>query len=215
MTINDLEPTNEDVDYVLSHLPSSYLGPDGPPFNDFSRFKDLTAPIFLDICTHMLDGTAQLPQEFNYAFLICLPEGDGIRLADEAEYYEPSGTRHLSVVDAANRITANILLRPVERCVSDWISAALSGFLKGRLIQMLRNILDIDFIGQKISIKHRRGAIVLFDFRAAFPSMSHDLFWDTLLAIGLPLEYVDALKLFYKRNVHLIKVVGGSIFSQC
>ena len=74
---------------------------------------------------------------------------------------------------------------------------------------MLRNILEIDFEGQRISIKHKRGAIILFDFRAAFPSLCHDFMWDVLLGIGLPLQYIDALKLFYKSNRHFIKI-GGS-----
>jgi hypothetical protein len=74
---------------------------------------------------------------------------------------------------------------------------------------MLRNILEIDFEGQRISIKHKRAAIILFDFRAAFPSLCHDFMWDALLGIGLPLQYIDALKLFYKSNRHFIKI-GGS-----
>ena len=76
---------------------------------------------------------------------------------------------------------------------------------------MLRNVLDIDFAGQKISIKHKRGAIILFDFRAAFPNMSHDFMWDTLIAIGLPVEFVNALKCFCRNNRHFIKV-GGKYF---
>ena len=203
VSLEELRPTFDDVDYVLSHLPSSSPGPDGIPFCVFKRFKEILVPILHGICQKLLDGTAEVPEDFNYAFLICLPKDTA------AEVAEPSGTRPLSVVDASNRIIASILLRTLERKAASWISKAQRGFIKGR--HMLRNVLDIDFAGQQISIKHKRGAIILFDFRAAFPSMSHDFMWDTLNAIGLPLEFVEALKCFYRSNCHFIKV-GGRYF---
>jgi hypothetical protein len=203
VSLDELRPTFDDVQYVLTHLPSSSPGPDGIPFCMFKRFKEIVAPILYGICQKLLDGTAEVPEDFNYAFLICLPKDTASDVA------EPSGTRPLSVVDASNRIIASILLRTLERKAARWISQAQRGFIKGR--QMLRNVLDIDFAGQQISIKHKRGAIILFDFRAAFPSMSHDFMWDTLIAIGLPEEFVNALKCFYRSNRHFIKV-GGKYF---
>ena len=59
--------------------------------------------------------------------------------------------------------------------------------------------------------ERKRGAIILFDFRAAFPSLSHEYLWDALAAIGLPLDYINALQMFYRSNLHYIKV-GGSCF---
>ena len=76
---------------------------------------------------------------------------------------------------------------------------------------MLRNVLDIDFEAQVISLRTNRGAIVLFDFRSAFPSISHDYLWDALLAVGLPAKYVQTLQLFYKRNKHFLKI-GGKFY---
>lgn len=209
LNLDDLMPTLEDVEYVLSNLPSSSPGPDGIPFCVLGRFKEVLIPVFYNICKCMLNGTADIPEDFNYAFLICLPKSASSRLPDNTDVYEPSCTRPLSVVDATNRVVASILLRALEKRVTDWISPAQRGFLKGR--QMLQNILDVDFAAQQISIKSKRGAIVLFDFRAAFPSMSHEFMWDTLSAIGLPSRYIEALKLFYKSNKHFIKV-GGRCF---
>ena len=39
---------------------------------------------------------------------------------------------------------------------------------------MLNNILDIDYHAMTVSLKHDKGALLLFDFKAAFPSVSHD-----------------------------------------
>ena len=58
---------------------------------------------------------------------------------------------------------------------------------------MLENILDVDWAAQKISVKSRSGAILLFVFSAAFPSLSHDLIWDTLEYAGVDPAYIDVL----------------------
>ncbi len=77
--------------------------------------------------------------------------------------------------------------------MGNFIHASQRGFLRGR--NMLRNIVDIDFAAQTVSIKHRRAAILLFDVKAAFPSLSHDFLWETLAA--LPGEFIRALQMFY------------------
>ena len=73
---------------------------------------------------------------------------------------------------------------------------------------MLRNVLDIDFSAQKISLTSSKGALLLFDFRAAFPSMSHDFMWDVLEGIGIPSQYVRALQLFSRNNKHMMNIQG-------
>lgn len=204
LTLEDLLPTQADVDLVLDHLPSSASGPDGIPFAVFKRFRDLVGPIFLEIVHGMIDGRLTAPLDFNFAFLVCLPK-------DEGEVLKPGATRPLSIVDASNRIIASIFRIVLERQVSSWVSSAQRGFLPGR--QMLRNILDVDFAAQKISLKSARGAILLFDFKAAFPSMSHEFMWETLQAIGLPAQYIRALQQFYRDNKHQIRTRRGILES--
>ena len=82
-------------------------------------------------------------------------------------------------------------------------------FLQRR--QMMSNLLDIDEAAQKISVKSRRGATLLLDFEAAFPSMDHGFIWDTLKAVGIPIEFINAIRLFYKGNTHLLRL-HGSLF---
>ena len=73
----------------------------------------------------------------------------------------------------------------------------------------MSNLIDIDEAAQKISIKTSKGAIILLDFRAAFPSMDHGFIWDALEATGLPREFVDAVKMLYRENKHLIRLQGA------
>jgi hypothetical protein len=157
----------------------------------------------------MLDGSDSPPPDFNWAFLVCLPKAPGLTEPSGLEMHEAGNTRPLSIVDASNRILANIFRIALERRVGTWISPMQRGFLQGR--QMLRNVLDIDFGAQKISVKSKSGVLMLFDFKAAFPSMSHDFMWDTLLAIGLPPAYINMLKLFYTDNNHTL-CLGGQDF---
>ena len=53
---------------------------------------------------------------------------------------------------------------------------------------MLQNVLDIDFHSMKISFSGPDGAIILFDFEAAFPSISQDYLMDMLTRLNLPRE---------------------------
>ena len=73
---------------------------------------------------------------------------------------------------------------------------------------MINNVVDIDFAAQKVSIQSKRGAILLLDFKAAFPSMSHDFIWDALRAAGIPTQFISVIKMFYFNNRHKLKVKG-------
>ena len=64
-----------------------------------------------------------------------------------------------------------------------FLSDMQRGFLQGR--SMLSNIIDVDFHAMKISLLHSGGAAVLFDFEAAFPSLSQEFMWTTLEHINV------------------------------
>ena len=69
------------------------------------------------------------------------------------------------------------------------------GFLTGR--PMLRNVMEIDWSAQKVSLMSRSGAVVLFDFRAAFPSLSHAYLHAALRALGLPIHLLNFIQNLY------------------
>ena len=199
ISLDDLRPTRADIDQVLNQLPNSAPGPDGIPFSAFRRIKGILAPVLFDVIQGMISGTEVPYEEFNKAFLTLLAK-------TEAEVHDPGGTRPLSIVDSVNRIIASIFQITLERAVGSFIHSSQRGFIRGR--SMLRNVLDIDFAAQTISIKHQRGAIILFDFRAAFPSLCHDFLWEALEALGIPQEYIRALQMFYVENKHILRVGG-------
>ena len=69
---------------------------------------------------------------------------------------------------------------------------------------MLRNIVEIDWAAHKVSVYSNKGAIILFDFKAAFPSVDHSFMWQALEASGLPISYIDAIRMIYRDNRHFI-----------
>ena len=68
---------------------------------------------------------------------------------------------------------------------------------------MLMNLIDVDFAAQKISIKSSTGAILLFDFRAAFPSMDHDLFGILLKRLAYPYKSLEQFSL-HTRTINIL-----------
>jgi hypothetical protein len=77
------------------------------------------------------------------------------------------------------------------------------GFIKGR--SMVENILKVD-LAAKRTLKHRTtdipscGAIVLFDFRAAFPSVDQDFLIRALQKFGFNKNWISFIKKLYIRN---------------
>ena len=98
------------------------------------------------------------------------------------ELFLPSRTRPLSVVNTDNRLVANAYRFMLEPILNRWVSDMQRGFLTGR--SMLANIVEVDYHAMKISLMHDRGALVLFDFEAAFPSVSQEFMWEMLTHIG-------------------------------
>lgn len=75
--------------------------------------------------------------------------------------------------------------------------------------------MDLDFEAMRVSLKSSHGAIILFDFKAAFPSLAHSFLWRALSSLGLPPPLVNALEMFYVNNTHRIKVKGQTFPSVC
>ena len=75
---------------------------------------------------------------------------------------------------------------------------------------MASNILNVETHAQEVSLRRRRGGILLLDFKAAFPSVSHSYLWAALTHIGLPADWIRALKFLYVNNVHTVQFRGAS-----
>ena len=165
--------------------------------------------LFLNAANALSDGSDTPDDNFNIAFMICFSKGVEGLTGDRTPYCSPAGTRPISIVDASNRILASIFQITLEKQVGHRLLSAQRAFLAGR--KMMQNILDIDWAAHQVSLKSRSGAILLFDFSAAFPSLSHDMLWNVMDILGIDSSFIEVVKLFYNGSKHFIKV-NGMIF---
>ena len=136
---------------------------------------------------------------FNDALLCCLPKKPCEISPEFGEVYAGEDTRPLALVNTDNRIIASAARGCWERILEkDYISLHQQGFLKGRL--MINNILDIDYNAMSVSLLHEKGALLLFDFKAAFPSVSHAFLINSLRSIGLPDHALNFIQALYDSN---------------
>ena len=149
--------------------------------------KDLLVEAYRDRCT-------EDRHDFNLSLLCCLPKKPCGADPEQGEFYRGEDTRPLALVNTDNRIIASAARIAWEPLLSKYISTAQQGFLKGR--QMINNIIEVDYDSMTVSLKCERGMLVLFDFKAAFPSVAHKYLRTSLAAVGLPehaLHFIDAL----------------------
>ena len=62
---------------------------------------------------------------------------------------------------------------------------------------MLANIVNVTHGAQQVALQQERGAILLLDFKAAFPSLSHDHLHTVLEALGVPDNILAMVKNLY------------------
>ena len=191
------------MDTAISAVGSSAPGPDGIPYECYSLVP-MTAAILKEVAAGIYAKglQADIPGDFNYSCLFCLPKKSDYIHPVYGEVYKCESTRPLSVVDTSNRLLALAFKICLHDYLESWISKAQQGFLNGR--SMYRNILEMDYLSKIYSFREEKAALILFDFKAAFPSVCQEYVWLTLEALGLPPEWIQVIRVFYKDNRQFI-----------
>ena len=90
--------------------------------------------------------------------------------------------------------------------------ASQRGFICGR--QILQNVLDVEAAPFAASYDaDRKPVILLFDFAAAFPSLSHAYLWSCLRVLRLPELAISALQTLFADNKHFYRFGGQLHFA--
>jgi hypothetical protein len=150
-----------------------------------------------------VSGDDYLPEEFNYATMVCLPKKTAGVHPQFGDFYTPENTRPLSIVNTDNRILAIAGQIQIEKAAKEWVSDMQQGFIKGR--SMVENIFKID-LAAKRTLEDRTtdipscGAIVLFDFKAAFPSVDQAFLINALKKFGFSDNWIRYVEKLYIRN---------------
>ena len=209
-----------DVKNAVKTARDSMPGPDGIPSKAYKILGDEAIDILYDaigvlgrsnsgdtIRKAYADRCVEDSHDFNASLLCCLPKKPHGVDPEAGEYYAGEDTRPLALVNVENRIIASAARLCWEPILAKFISKNQQGFLKGR--QMLNNVIDIDYEAMTVSIKHDKGALLFFDFKAAFPSIAHNYLFDSLRAIGLPRHAINFIKSLYDNNACKIAYKGA------
>ena len=171
------EIRRKDLVRAIATSKNSAPGPDGLPYKVWRELGGLGVDILWDAMQelHELNAIATLHEaigedhSFNAGIMACLPK-TAIGQTDEGEdIYDASSTRPLSIVNTDNRLMCSAARIRWESFFAKWISNNQKGFIRGR--SMLSNVLKIDHEAMRVSLQCGAGIIILFDFRAAFPSV--------------------------------------------
>jgi len=208
-----------DVARAVRMSGNSAPGPDGIPYLAWRRLgetgidilwgmaQDLTGPNAIQVITEAYRDEAGEGHDFNLGILCCLPKKPSGHDEDGEPYYTPGNTRPLSIVNCDNRLIASAARIRWETPLNRWVSKHQRGFLPNR--SMLANVIDVDYESMRVSLTHEAGAIILFDFEAAFPSVAHDFIFGTLRHLGLPQEALNLITALYDQNKCLVSAQGN------
>ena len=213
--------TREHVEHAVRSARNSMPGPDGIPALAYKILGATGVDILFEVALalgtenhHSLiaeaysDRSAADKHAYNMALLCCLPKKPCEIDPEFGEVYAGEDTRPLALVNVDNRIVASAARGCWEHILEhNYISTHQQGFLKGRY--MINNILDIDYNAMTVSLLHAKGALLLFDFKAAFPSVSHAFLIDSLRSIGLPDHALNLIKALYDSNYCNIAFQGA------
>ena len=111
-------------------------------------------------------------------------------------------------MNSDNRIIANLFRKNLATFADAFCRSEQRGFLGNR--RLLQNVVDVDFESRKVYLSDSKGALVLVDLQAAFPSLSHDYLFAVLERQGIPRDFVNSIKMFYTNNFHNLKLDGDS-----
>ena len=212
-----------DVDRAVRLSGNSAPGPDGIPYAAWRALGPLGVSALFAAAEALTESSAvdRLEQAyhddhsnaghaFNVGLLVCIPKSSSGALADGTPYYAPANTRPLALVDTSNRLIANAARFRWEPLLAAWVSPVQQGFLPGR--SMLRNVFDIDEAAMTTALAHDDGALLLFDFSAAFPSIAHGFLFASLEHLGLPAYVLTFIRTLYNRTA--CRVALGGVTSE-
>ena len=196
---------------AIRYSNNSAPGLDGIPYLAWRCAGHLAAVVLHAAASQMQNENFTLrdvPKDFNASFLCCLPKKPSGHDPVEGDYFKPSATRPLSLVNTDNRLVAGAFRLLLEPHIAGVVSHLQRGFLRGR--SMLQNVFDIDLESMRVSLKSEAGTIILFDFEAACPSISPEYLLDMLGRLGMPDSIVRPMQALYHDCRCWVTIAGGT-----
>ena len=165
-------PCPSDFRTFLNGARSSAPGPDGLRY-DAWRFGGHRAHGSLSLVAENLRCGIRRPCGFNRGIAVFPPKNVTASETLNGALRRPADTQPLSLKDASNKSIASVVNRAWRTALAEELGPCQQGFLAGRIPS--RNIVDIDYKGKCFALEPEGPdpVIVLFDFIAFYPSLSH------------------------------------------
>jgi hypothetical protein len=199
----------KDITRALDNSADTRPGPDGIPYRAWRALGPLSIATLWSAARRLeqpLNPKNPDHQAFNGSILCCLPKVGSSVHEDGREIHKASETRPLTITDCSNRLIANAYRYRWEGLIAPIIDASQRGFLPGR--SMLQNVVDIEHKAMLTALAEDDGAIILFDFVAAFPSISRHFLHKAADRAGLPPNALQVIESFYYRTTSKILIQG-------
>jgi hypothetical protein len=203
-----------DLEKAIKQSKNSAPGPDGIPHKVWKELGEFGATILWNAMEELHEANAPdllkeaygTEHEFNEGIMVCLPKTATGETEDGEDVYVASNTRPLAIGNTDNRLMCGAARMRWEMIFNEWVSTSQKGFLPSR--SMLSNVLTVDHEAMKISLEQETGAIVLFDFKAAFPSLERAFMIRTLEWLGMPEKQLNLIRTMYDRTRVKIRAAG-------
>ncbi|CAK0898422.1 unnamed protein product [Prorocentrum cordatum] len=214
----------QDVHTALQQARATSPGPDGISAILWRRLGALAEDVLFDAACSLSSSSAPADLQaayadelddhagarehsFNLGLLCCVPKKAVELHPTFGEVYTAEGTRPLSLVDTSNRIMAGAYKQRWEGPLGQWVSSVQRGFLPWR--SMLANVVELEHDAMLTATQKQRGMILLVDFKAAFPSVSHRFLRRCLEGFGMPGEALRVLDALYDQGRCKVAVGGA------
>ena len=194
----------------LARVPSSAPGPDGLPYAVW-RFAGEEGCKTLHAAGSALASGYAPRESFNDSLTVFPPKNPTAMEISNGAYREAKDTRPLGLNCSDNKVIAGVANHTWKSMLADQLGQAQRGFLPGRYPSL--NILELDAWCRKLSFPgaSELPLLVLFDFAAAFPSISHRSLFTVLRWLKVPAGLMRLLEAFYT-EVRGLGLSGQELF---
>ena len=213
-------PNVNDYLRMLRSVNNSSPGLDGIPYACWACSGKAAAVTLLQYGQFLCSGGVP-DLEFQDSILALPPKGK--RLGDLKKVVRmPSQTRPLNMRNSDNKTIASVFNAKIKHHIAPLVPKSQNGFVPGR--QLVQNILDIDSAGRIAALQAEASwsddsmitdvpAMVFFDFKAAFPSVSHDWLRTIIDRFELPLGFMSYVESSYSVNTVHGRIGGELAFA--
>jgi hypothetical protein len=188
----------QDIARALSSSTDTRPGPDGIPYKAWRALGDLSTDVLWEAAVRLeqpLIKDDPVHAAFNGSIMCCLPKASSSVHEDGKEIHRAHETRPLTIADCSNRLIANGYRYRWEYLIEAVVDVDQRGFLPGR--SMLENVVDIEHLAMIAALSEEDAAMILFDFSAAFPSISRKYMQEAARQAGLPQTALQVIDSFY------------------